>query len=61
MVRCVSIVGLVVWVGLGKAVNLFVSGKGFDAVLAEHVVEPLDHVGVHVRNYTVSVAYGSLG
>jgi hypothetical protein len=38
--------GLVGWGGVGITVNLFISGKGFDTVDAEHVAEPLDIVDV---------------
>jgi uncharacterized membrane protein len=38
---CVSLVGLVRWEGIERAVKSIVSGKGFVAVNAEQVVEPL--------------------
>jgi hypothetical protein len=39
-------VGLVGWGEAEIAVMLFISGRGFDAVDAEHVVEPLDNADV---------------
>jgi hypothetical protein len=39
-------VGLVGWGGVEIAVKMVISGNGFDAVDAEHVVELLDIVDV---------------
>jgi hypothetical protein len=42
-------------------VKLFASGKGFDAVDAWKVVDPLDSVDLLAENDTVSVSYEGLG